>query len=309
MHTLRTLLPIWALLPLVGLACGQPGGNAPARASASAATSAARADLVATVNGAPITQLDVRLKLKNDGHKEASRAEAGRPNLDNVLETVIRDELAAQRAAELGLDADLRYRDGLHQLEAQVAAYRRRALSELYWERSVDKSAVPSDADARRYFDQNQKQVRTQVHVKQILRRGVGAMEEIRAQLAGGKKFDDVAAGLFPNRPPGTTPWDLGYLSWYKLPDPWRTVVPALQPGQVSAVIAGPNDRFWILELVDRKEDPDVTFDTVKPAILADLTRARVDEAREKARRELREKARVERLAAPTAGPIVPLEE
>jgi len=311
MNPIRTLLLPLAML---ALACGKPSGDASTTGHGATSTATAKAgveqkDVVATVNGKPITQVDVRFRLKGEGHKEKHAAPASAQQLGTVLETVIGEELAAQRATELGLDADPRYQAGLRQLEAQVAAYRRRGLTELLWERSVDKNAAPTDADARRFFDANQKQIRTQLHVRQILRRSEASMAEVRRQLDSGKRFEDVAASLFPDRPPGQTPWDLGWMSWYKLPEQWRKIAYDLKPGEVSAVIRGPKERYWIIEVVERKEEPEVAFDTVKAAVLSDLERGSVEAARDKARKELRARAKVQHLAPPTPEPRPPVEE
>lgn len=301
--SLRTLLPLAAMLVA---ACGQASGSAP---PAQTKAGADARDVVATVNGAPITQLDVRLRLGRDGHKEAQESAPSAPQLANVVETVIGEELAAQRAAELGLDADPKYREGLQKLEAQVVAYRRKALSELFWERSVDKSAAPSDAEARQFFEANRRQIGTALRVRQIMRRGEASIEEVRQKLERGARFEEVAASLFPSRRPDETPWDLGWMSWYKLPEAWRKVAYELKPGEVSGVIRGPNDRYWMIEVVDRREDAEVSFDAAKPAILADLRRGRLEAARERARAELREKARIQRLAPATVAARAAIED
>jgi hypothetical protein len=294
MTSLRMLLPFLALF---ATACNQAGGAEPPTERP-----APGKDVVAVVNGVSITDRDVRLRARsNDGHKEPRANEpSGNRRLDGVLETVISEEMAAQKAKELGLDADPKYQEGLAQLEAQLAAYRRKGLSELFWERYVEKKAEPSDAEARAYFDKNEKLVRTQIHVKQILRKSRAAIDEAKAQIDGGKAFEEVAQSQMPNLPPGVTPWDLGYLAWYKVPEPWRSVVYDQQPGTMSQVIAGPNERYWLVLLVDKKVDTGLEFEAVKGPILADLKRQRVDAAREKAADELKAKAKIERLRAPT---------
>jgi peptidyl-prolyl cis-trans isomerase C len=302
MTSLRSLLPLFAL---AAAACNQASSAEPPRGH-----EAPTADAVAVVNGVSINDREVRLRARaGDGHKDAAKGDPAAHHLDAVLETVISEEMAAQRAAELGLDADPRYRDGLAQMEAQLAAYRRKALSELFWERAVDRKAAPSEAEARAYFDLHQKQIRTQIHVKQILRKGKKAIDEARRQIEGGTPFEDVARSQLPNLPPGVTPWDLGYLSWYKVPEAWRGVVYDLAPGAMSPVIAGPNERYWLVVVVDQKEDPSADFESARGPIVNDLTRQRVDAARDKAASELKARARVEHLRAPTPEPPHPTED
>ena len=40
-----------------------------------------------------------------------------------------------------------------------------------------------------------------------------------------------------------------------------------MKPGAVSRVIPGPRGRFWIIKLVDRRQDPATTFESVRPVI------------------------------------------
>jgi parvulin-like peptidyl-prolyl isomerase len=140
--------------------------------------------------------------------------------------------------------------------------------------------------------------------VKQVLRRSEASIDEVQKKLAAGTKLDDVARSLFPNLAPDQTPWDLGYLDFRKVPDAWREVVYSMKPGDVSGVLRGAGDRYWIVELVDRRENTAMTFEEARPAIAADLKRSRVDEARSQARKSLSEKAHVDRIRAPKA-PVV----
>ncbi|MFO0756626.1 MAG: peptidyl-prolyl cis-trans isomerase [Byssovorax sp.] len=303
MLSVRTLLP---LLSLLALGCNQAASAEPPQKSPVAVDNK---DVVATVNGVNITDRDVRLRAKSaEGHKE-SKAAAGVNDLNGVLETVIREEAAAQRAKELGLDADPKYQEGLAQLEAQVTAYRRKALSELFWERHVDKQAAPSEDEMRAYFDKNEAKIRTSLHIKQILRKGRAAIDEAKAQIDGGKSFDDVAASTLPNRPPGVTPWDMGYLGFYKVPEAWRSTVYDLAPGQVSPVIAGPNERYWLVVVVDKKVEPSLDFAAVRGQIEADLLRQRLEGNREKAAADLAAKAKITRVRAPTPAAPHPAED
>lgn len=301
MLCLRNLFP---LLSLLALGCANASSAEP-----SGDKGAPGKDVVAIVNGVNITDRDVRLRAKGaEGHKEG-RAAAAPPDLGGVLETVIREETAAQKAKELGLDADPKYQEGLAQLEAQVVAYRRKALSELFWERHVDKKAAPSEAEMRAYFDKNQAKIRMSLHIKQIMRKGRPAIDEAKAQLDAGKSFDEVAASQLPNLPPNVTPWDMGYLGFYKVPEPWRPVVYDLPTGKVSPVIAGPNERYWLVVVVDTKLEESLDFAAVRSQIEADLLRQRVESAREKAAADLSGAAKITRVRAPTPAPIPAIED
>ncbi|MHB8872891.1 MAG: peptidyl-prolyl cis-trans isomerase [Myxococcaceae bacterium] len=247
-------------------------------------------DLVATVNGAPITEADLLLKLKTD-----TRETEMQPGFrKNMLEAVIAQEVRAQKAVELGLDADPGYQAGVRDLDAQLKAYRRRALAELFERREISAKAAVSETEAKDYFEKNAGRLRTQVHVLQIMTRNEAAAEGAHAAIAKGTAFEEVARGLSPPMPdPAATPWDLGFLPAEQVPPAWHGPLAAMKPGEVSGIIRGPKERFWVIKLVESRENPEVTFESVKPALLERLKGIRTEELREQASRELREKAKV----------------
>ncbi|MBI5510874.1 MAG: peptidyl-prolyl cis-trans isomerase [Deltaproteobacteria bacterium] len=258
-------------------------------------TPAGSADPVwARVNGRAITEADLDFRLRNDSHRTEMRPEYRK----NLLEAIIREEVLAGHATELGLDRDPQYQRGLRQLETQVAAFRRRRLTELLLSREVSRRSEVSEAEARRYFEAHAGELRTEVHLLQILQRSEAAIGRAQAALAAGKSFEEVAAGLSPEKapPPGREHWDLGYARWQQIPAPWREAVTALKPGETSAVIKGLKDRFWILKLVDRRDNPGVTFESERVTLIDMLRRDRREETQAQLERELRDRARIEYL-------------
>ena len=61
----------------------------------------------------------------------------------------------------------------------------------------------------------------------------------------------------------------------------------------MSGIIRGPNKRFWIIKLIDKREDPATTLESSKPMIVAVLKNAKFEELREKTERDLRTKATI----------------
>lgn len=281
-----------ALFGALLAACAQNSSSNPASSSSpsGSAEAAAEGKVLARVNGVPITALDLELKLQNDSH-EAVPSEERRKN---VLEQLITKEVLAQKALLSALDKESKYQEGLKKLEAQVRAYKRQELAELLLKREGEKRSQLTDEDALAYFQKNEKRIRTQVHVLQILRRSEAAIVEVRSAIERGKSFDDAARDLFPNLPEGQRPWDLGYLSFYKVPEPWRETVYDMKPGEMSGILRGPNERFWLVKLVDVKEDEGLTFASVKDAILTDMKAGKVQKSRETLERELRAGAKIE---------------
>ena len=296
--TASILLPLFATMGLLpSLACGQSqttstrnqATGTPAQPPKSAK------DVLATVNGTPIREADVTFALSSGGH----HTELPPEHKKNVLEVIIRRELISQRAVELGLDANASYQEKLRRMEAQINAFKREELSELFW-RELAGRVVISEGEARDYFTENAARIRTELHVWQILRRQETSIQQARNALDQGTSFAEVAAGRFPKLP--TTagkPWDLGYLKWKQVPEAWRNAVYDLEKGELSGVIRGPNNRFWIIKLIDKRENPDITFESLRPVIMEVLKNAKIEELRKKTERDLRARASIRYLRDP----------
>lgn len=276
-------LPVLGVSIAVLAACG---GSSSSDARYRGALPAA--DVAVRVNGAPITRAEVGAEAKGEGHPGVPAGDE-----KGALEALVRQELAAQKAVELGLDPGPEYRAELGRLEAQVAAFKRRRLAAVYDRQAVAKADV-SDDEARRYYEKEGARIRTEVHVWQLLLRDEAQVEQARRDIESGVPFDVAARRLFPDVPATAGAfWDVGYMRWSQVPEPWREVLAGLEEGQTTGVIRGPKSRFWILKLVDRRENPELTFDAVKPVVVEVLRRERAESARAEAERKLRSRARI----------------
>ncbi|HEY1086474.1 MAG TPA: peptidyl-prolyl cis-trans isomerase [Archangium sp.] len=250
-----------ALLPIVGLlllGCERP----------------AAAHAVATVNGVAITEAELNAVLKPSAHLQdgvpAERKQA-------ALAALVRDEQLRQKAVEAGLEPEAAALDELKRLEAQVLVARRRAYADAWLKKELER-VQPTEADARAVFERERAVYATEYRVQQILLRDEAQIERAAAALKAGTPFEDVARAQYPGLPEGVgVPWELGFLSWKQLPEPWRPVLATLQPGQASGVIRGPSNRFWLVRLVETRARPDATFEELQPLILEDLKRARLE--------------------------------
>lgn len=258
--------------------------------------------MLATVNGVPITEADVQLRSK--GVPAHGGAPAGAPPARAVLDTVIRDELVYQRAKQLGLDRDQGYLQKVAAMEAELAAFKRREMVDTFYRTEVNAKANATEAEAKAYFDAHAKEIKTELHVMQILvNKDKDAASAIRSQIQGGADFVELAKKRFPVLPPGArAPWDLGFLRWNQIPDPWRPVVFDMKPGDVSPLISGEGGRFWILKLVERRDLPDASFDVMKSRIMVVLKRQKSESRRAQLMDELRAGAKIEYTSAAPAG-------
>ena len=246
--------------------------------------------ILATVNGVPITEYDVRLNSKKVFHGEKVIS----PDTQNILQTLVRNELIYQQSLELGLDKNPEYRRKVYEAETQLREFKRQEISTLYREHIRNK-AVVTDPEAKEYFDKNSKRIQMKYHVWQIYYKGEEArIAEDYKDLKSGKPFEKVASRRFPNLPKGMkAPWDLGYLYWSQIPASWQDTIDRLEPGQVSDIMKGPGERFWVIQLVDKLVDPKITFDMEKGKIVEVLKKRKADELYDTMLGQMRAKSKI----------------
>jgi len=246
--------------------------------------------ILATVNGVPITEYDVRLSSKRVAHGEKVIPQ----DTQNILQTLVRNELVYQQSFEMGLDKNPEYRRKVYEAETQLREFKRQEIAILYREYVRNKAAV-TDSEAKEYFDKNSKRIQTKYHVWQIYYKGEEArIAEDYKELKSGKPFEKVASRRFPNLPKGMkAPWDLGYLYWFQIPTPWEGIIDRLEPGQTSDIMKGPGERFWVVRLVDKTVDPKITFDTEKGKLVEVLKKQKADELYDAMLGQMRAKSKI----------------
>lgn len=252
---------------------------------------------VATVNGVVLTQADLELALRPKGahaRAEAAAADSGPERRRQVLEGLVRDELLRQKALELGLEPGPPFDDEVAKLEVALRAAQRRALVDAFHRKEVQQKLALTDADAKKLFEQKAAAISTELKVNQLLLRDQAQAHRAAEALEAGESFEAVARRQFPDLPEAAgKPWELGFLSWRQLPPAWREVLFTLEPGQHTGVLQGPNQRFWVLQLVEKRHSGKLSFEEVKADLLADLRATRLEELSAKVNRELRAAASV----------------
>jgi hypothetical protein len=221
--------------------------------------------VVATVNGVPITDLDVQFETQGSGGHGAEQVPADEKQ---VLDTVILREIARQKAVESGFDIDTDFQNERYHLQAQVAAFERKRLSEIYYAREQSRAAEVSDAEARKFFEQNRDIIGQEIRMWQILRRDKDLIAEDLDELLAGEPFERVAGKRFPELPQlDRKPWDLGYMNWQQIPQPWWEAIKSLNAGETSGIIQGPNERYWIIRVIDQRAVATFDFESALPRI------------------------------------------
>lgn len=282
--TIRPLLVLFAL----GAACAGEHPATPPLAPAG--------ETLVKVNGVALGEADLQARLRSsEGHGGELTPERRR----STLEVLVGQEVLAQKARALGLDRDPRYVDAMRAAQAQVAALRRSELAQAFVREQVAAKVDVTDEQVRRYFDAHARQLGTEYQVAQILRRDRAAIDKAAAALREGRPFEGVAVEGYPTLDAASTrPWVMPYMRWQQLPEAWHEAVGKLMPGETSGVVAGPGGRFWLLQLLDRRDVPGVTYESVAPALKEQLRSQALEALREKTEAELRAAAKVEYVQA-----------
>jgi parvulin-like peptidyl-prolyl isomerase len=247
------------------------------------------------VNGVPIGELEVAMETRH-GH---SLEETNVPR-DQILDGLALREAMAQKAVALGLDKDEGLGERLARVQAQFASQRRKELAMLLYKREVLDKVSVTDQEIRDYYQRNQDRIRTELHVMQILTRDPAEAERAANDLATGKSFDEVAGRAYPSLPANVKPpWDLGFITWKNVPADWVKTVYGLAPGQTSDIIKGPGNRFWIVKLVGKRDNPEMTVEHVRSDIADQLKAQAADRLRLQLENAVRREMKVDKLPAP----------
>ncbi len=269
-------------LALLGVACNNPQQKEPAPAVTGA--------VLATVNDRALTEEELALQPAAKGHPGAAEESKAA-----ILEAMITEELAAQKARELGLKPDARGQQEIERAQAELAVVQRRALADAWYAQQAEKAAQVSDAELQQYYQAHAQELRRQVHVYMSLKRSEAEVGALKAELSQGKTLEEVLKG-----PQGEgRPYDQGWLSYPQLPPQWRPVLAKLKPGEVSGVIAGDHGRFWLIQLVEEREGPELSFEAEKPVLRQVLAAERTLPAREAAEAALHQGAHIVLLKKP----------
>jgi hypothetical protein len=247
-------------------------------------------DTLVVVNGVPLGAADLQVLQGATGHgEEAVDRRAA------LIEGLVQQEVVAQQAVTLGLDRDPQYLEAMKGAQAQLAALRRRELGRAYFRHELEDRARVTDEEVRAYYDANAAQLRATYRVEQIFRRDRAAIDAALAALKAGRAFDEIAREGYPELGEGVQkPWELGPMAWRSLPEPWRATLATMTVGGTTGVIEGVNGRFWLLQLVERTENPELTFEKLAPGIREQLRVERVEVRRIAADKALRATATIE---------------
>ena len=229
---------------------------------------AAEDQVVATVNGKTITEADVKLAEAEIGSDLGSLPEATKRRV--LVEYLIENQLFAEAAEGDKLGSTPEF-------DGRMQYWRRRALRDTYFEKSVKESVT--EADAKRLYDQQVKLLKPEEEVKarHILVDSEDKAKEIAEKIAHGADFGEMAKQH--SKDPGTKEdgGSLGYFSRGQMVPQFEEAAFKLEKGDVSDPV---QTQFgWhLIQVEDRRERQPPSFEAIKDRLIVSMMHRKAQE-------------------------------
>lgn len=258
------------------------------------------------VNGRPVTQYDFNLWQLYTKQKHAT-PESERALLDMIVET----ELMYQKGLELGLDKDPSYVRAFTLAAAKTKMLRLQDMQERVAKYEADKVTI-SDEQAQAYYNANEAVIRGIYHLGSLQFPNEKEAKAILKRIRKGESFEVVADSVVTNMPDYSPNretkeyWDIGEITWTRIPPNVMEKLAKLEVGNVSEPINVGEAGYIILKLLGKEDRADGDFPSVRGEIISILKEKVVNENMDKLRRELKDKAKIEKIASPLAVNMAP---
>jgi peptidyl-prolyl cis-trans isomerase C len=234
-----------------------------------AATAAWSQDKVyAKVDGRDITEADINLAKSELGPNLAQVPAAQRTFV--LVQYLIENQLlsAAADKAGLGTGADF---------DKRIVYYKSRALRDAFFDKNV--TGAVSEDEAKKVFDTKVAAIPPveEVHASHILVEKKEDADAIAAKLKDGGDFAALAKEKSIDTGSGANGGDLGFFAKGQMVKPFEDAVYALKAGEVSAPVQS-QFGWHIIKMVEKRNRPLPTFDTVKDRIIGEMTQKKAEE-------------------------------
>ena len=236
--------------------------------------------VVATVNGQPITESDLRFAENELGGEIANLPPEVKRRA--LAEYLIDNELFAKAAEEAKISATPEY-------EQQMRYLKRRVLRELYFDKTL-KGKIGED-EAKKIYTEKIAQLKPEeeIEARHILVDGEEKAKELHAKIVAGADFAQLAKENSTDTGSKDQGGVLGYFGHGQMVPEFEAAAFKLEKGQVSEPVHT-NFGWHIIKVDDRRKKEPPSFAAVKDTILNSLV---VRKAQDTAT-ELRSKAQVE---------------
>lgn len=242
---------------LTALAACQPNKSTTAASGTTPAADSSK--VVATVNGAPITEdlLNVFVLGLSQGKTDAAKLTPEQRS--QVVDQLIRTELVAQDAEKQGLDKSA---PAANQLTvSRIDILEQQAAEHLF------KDKPPTDQELHTEYDAQVASLpKTEYHARHILVSTAPFAQKVIDRLAKGEKFEDVAKkeSMDTSKDNGG---DLGWFTPDHMEKPFADAVVALQPGTYTHTPVQTRFGYHVIQLVEVRPLQPPPFDQVKDRV------------------------------------------
>jgi len=240
--------------------------------------------VLAKVNGNPITIGDVAF------HPTGEHGTA-QPYENRSLDDVITQELLYQQGLKLGLDKDPSYRAKLARHEGLPLAAKRMELARRVFNTQIAATINLTPEDGKAYYDRNADTIATEIHLEMIKFDKRQDAEEALKKLKSGTSFESLARPAMH----GKEPWDLGFVTWDKIPVDFVQTLYALKTGEATDILGSQRTGFQVVKLVKRRIMPKVGYDKIQGVVMNRLRDIKLLEANNRYVEGLRQGATIER--------------
>ena len=240
-------------LALLAAGCDKGSNTAQTVPGASVPEVVTVGDIVATVNGKPISK--AAFEILSDEVNER-RGENKVPD-DKIIEELIKRELLSQEIAASGALKDPKF-------AAKIENAQRMMLSQAAAEQFIETVQV-TDEDLKKEYDERVGPMKTaEYKAKHILVETEQAAKDIIAKLAKGEKFDALAKKL--SKDPGSKDkgGDLGWFSPQQMVAPFSEAVIALKNGETTQTPVQSQFGWHVIQREESREQAPPPFDAVK---------------------------------------------
>lgn len=234
-----------------------PGGSASEDNTTATSTETAVAEgvVIATVNGAPITQTELEIYM-GQRKQPSSAPEANSEEV--VMKELISLELMRQSGVEQGLDKQ-------PMVIATIDQQKRTALAGAAIQ-SFMSSNPTSDEDAKKLYDEQMGEPVKEFKARHILVKEQEEAEAIIKLLDSGSDFSELAREKSTG-PSGPSGGELGWFSEKQMVAPFSAAAAGLEKGQYTKTPVETQFGWHVIILDDSRETAPPPFDDVKDRI------------------------------------------
>jgi len=248
-------------------------------------SSAPKGEVIAEVNGTPITSDQFNKELKGLPPQLQGLAQSAEGK-KQLLDTLVTQQIILQQAKKDGLDKSKEVADQLAELKDKVVI-------QAYLKKKLENAVAISDADLQKMYEQNKERFRTgdQIKASHILVKTDKEAQDVEDQLKKGASFEDLAKKVSIDSS-ASRGGDLGWFSKGSMVPDFEKAAFGLKEGQVSAPVKT-QFGYHIIKVTGKRPAGILPFSEVKDQLKAAALPEKQQEAFKKLKDDLRKDAKV----------------